>query len=116
MKMLTVIGAVIGGAAGYMLGVFVACSVLIPQANTCGLFAVFITFPLGLLGGGAAGTRLARRWQPPAALGAVLLIGLLALIGVTVAILLREPASRRRRPVPPPTTLTVAPASTAPSQ
>jgi hypothetical protein len=113
--MLTVIGAVLGGAAGYALGVFVACSVLIPQANTCGLFAVFITFPLGLLGGGAAGTRLARRWQPPAALGAVLLISVIALIAGTIAILLfREPATRRRPTVSPATTLTVAPASAPP--
>jgi hypothetical protein len=113
--MLTVIGAVLGGAAGYALGAFVACFVLLPQANTCGFFAVFITFPIGLLGGGAAGMRLARRWQPSAALGAVLLIAVIALIALTLAILLlHEPASRSEPSVPPATTLTVAPASAAP--
>ena len=112
MNELTVIGAAIGGAAGYMLGVFVACSVLIPEANTCGLFAVFITFPLGLLGGGAAGTYIARRWEPPAVLGAVRLIVFIGLGALFVAILLRPPASRRRPAVSP--GLTVEPASAAP--
>jgi hypothetical protein len=112
MNELTVIGAAIGGAAGYMLGVFVACSVLIPEANTCGLFAVFITFPLGVLGGGAAGTHIARRWEPPAVLGAVRLIVFIGLGALFVAILLRPPASRRRPAVSP--GLTVEPASAAP--
>jgi hypothetical protein len=105
MNELTVIGAAIGAAAGYLLGVFVACSVLIPEANTCGLYAVFITFPLGLLGGGAAGTYVARRWQPPAVFGAIRLIVFIGLAALSVAILLREPASRRRPAVSPAPTM-----------
>jgi hypothetical protein len=118
MNELTVIGAAIGGAAGYMLGVYVACSVLIPQANSCGLFAVFITFPLGLLGGGAAGTAIARRWEPPAVLGAVRLIVFIGLAALSVAILLREPASRRRPAVSPGPTVeavSAAPVATTPA-
>ena len=113
MNELTVIGAAIGGGAGYMLGVFVACSVLIPEANTCGLFAVFITFPLGLLAGGAVGTHIARRWQPPAVLGAVRLIVFIGLGALAVAIVLRPPASRRRPAVSPGLTVEPAPPSPA---
>jgi hypothetical protein len=86
--------------------------VLIPEANTCGLYAVFITFPLGLLGGGAAGTYIARRWQPAAVFGAIRLIVFIGLAALAVAILLREPASRRRPAVSP--RLTGEPASAAP--
>jgi hypothetical protein len=42
------------------LGVFVACS-LFETGNLCGLVGVFITGPLGLVGGGIGGGFAARK-------------------------------------------------------
>jgi hypothetical protein len=43
--------AVIGLITGYYAGAFLACVVLWPEMNLCGLAGVFITGPLGLLAG-----------------------------------------------------------------
>lgn len=45
------VGALLGLVIGYFVGVFFACSVLMPQSNLCGLVGVFITGPIGLLAG-----------------------------------------------------------------
>jgi hypothetical protein len=61
MRLLAVIvGALLGVVAGYMIGVFVACSWLYPGSNLCGIVGVFITGPLGLVGGAVAGWLLSR--------------------------------------------------------
>lgn len=49
-----VLGALVGAVVGYTVGVVVACEVF--HAGTlCGLLGVFITGPLGLVGGGSSG-------------------------------------------------------------
>jgi hypothetical protein len=53
-------GLLVGGFVGYMLGVYFACS-LFDLGNLCGLLGVFVTGPLGALGGGIAGGFAARR-------------------------------------------------------
>ena len=53
------LGFLLGGFAGYMLGVYTACG-LFDAGNLCGLIAVFITGPLGALGGSIAGGLLSR--------------------------------------------------------
>jgi hypothetical protein len=54
------VGFVLGGFLGYMLGVYVAC-LIFEAGNLCGLVGVFITGPLGALGGSIAGGLLSRR-------------------------------------------------------
>jgi hypothetical protein len=54
------IGAPLGGLLGYLLGVYLACG-LFDLGNLCGLLGVFITGPLGVLGGGLAGWLIVRR-------------------------------------------------------
>jgi hypothetical protein len=44
-------GAVFGGLAGYLAGVYVACFWLYPESNLCGLVGVIVTGPIGLLAG-----------------------------------------------------------------
>jgi hypothetical protein len=56
-------GFLLGGFLGYMVGAFVACE-LLDAGNLCGLFGVFITGPLGGIGGSIAGALLAR-WRTP---------------------------------------------------
>jgi hypothetical protein len=48
-------GMLVGAFAGYMAGVYLACCLLWPQSNLCGLVGVFITGPLGLVAGGVLG-------------------------------------------------------------
>jgi hypothetical protein len=55
-----VVGFLVGGFLGYMVGALVACE-LFDGGNLCGLLGVFITGPLGSIGGGAAGWLLVRR-------------------------------------------------------
>lgn len=55
-----VAGALAGGFGGYMLGVYLAC-VVFAGGNLCGLVGVFISGPLGLVGGGVVGGFAARR-------------------------------------------------------
>jgi uncharacterized protein YneF (UPF0154 family) len=45
---------------GYMAGMYLACTVF-DAGNLCGLVGVFITGPLGLLAGVAAGIYVSRR-------------------------------------------------------
>jgi len=52
-------GMLVGGFVGYMAGAYVACE-LFAGGNLCGLVGVFITGPIGLVGGGLAGGLLAR--------------------------------------------------------
>jgi len=53
-------GALAGAAAGYWLGAFVACALLFPGNNLCGLIGVFITAPVGLVAGATAGWAIRR--------------------------------------------------------
>ena len=55
-------GFIFGGVLGYYLGALVACDVF-AAGNLCGLIAVFITGPLGALGGSIAGGLLLRSRQ-----------------------------------------------------
>jgi hypothetical protein len=54
-----IVGFLLGGFLGYMAGAFVACE-LLNAGNLWGLFGVFITGPLGGIGGSIAGALLAR--------------------------------------------------------
>jgi hypothetical protein len=47
-------GAALGGVAGYLPGVVVACYWLRPGSNLCGIVGV-ITGPIGLVAGGVGG-------------------------------------------------------------
>jgi hypothetical protein len=47
------VGALLGLVIGYFVGVLLACFLLMPNSNLCGLVGVFITGPLGLLVGAA---------------------------------------------------------------
>jgi hypothetical protein len=49
------IGAVIGGIVGYELTALLCCLILFPGSNLCGLPAVFIGGPVGVVAGGFAG-------------------------------------------------------------
>jgi hypothetical protein len=53
-------GALLGAGAGYFVGAFLACSIF-QAGNLCGLFGVFVTGPLGAVGGGIAGWLWSRR-------------------------------------------------------
>lgn len=51
----TVSGGLIGGIAGYFIAVLIGFDWLMPNSNLCGIYGVFITGPLGLIGGAIAG-------------------------------------------------------------
>jgi len=53
----------LGGCAGYMLGIEVACG-LFDAGNLCGLIGVFITGPLGTIAGGVIGGLWSRKPTP----------------------------------------------------
>src|SRR5438093_12394801 len=55
-----IVGFLVGGFAGYMLGIYVACAIF-EAGNLCGLVGVFITGPLGALAGSIAGGLLCQR-------------------------------------------------------
>jgi hypothetical protein len=59
-----VIGALVGGALGYEGGALLACLVLWPESNLCGLLGAFVTGPLGLVAGGVAGRVIWRHREP----------------------------------------------------
>ena len=61
-----VAGGLIGAVAGYFVGATVACDWLYPTSNLCGIYGVFITGPLGLLGGAVAGWLISRPEDKPA--------------------------------------------------
>jgi hypothetical protein len=53
MRALTIIGgALAGGVIGYWVGAYVMCTWIWPESNLCGLPAVFIAGPIGLVVGG----------------------------------------------------------------
>jgi hypothetical protein len=52
-------GFLVGGYLGMLLGMYVTCEFFAP-GNLCGLVGVFITGPLGALGGSIAGGLLTR--------------------------------------------------------
>ncbi len=56
-----IVSGIVGGFLGYLAGVYVACFVLWPESNVCGLAGVFVTGPGGVLAGIAVGVFLARR-------------------------------------------------------
>lgn len=56
-----IIGLLVGGFVGYMVGIYVACELIPNPGNLCGLVGVFITGPLGAIGGGFAGGFLSRK-------------------------------------------------------
>jgi hypothetical protein len=51
----TVSGGLIGGIAGYFIGVLIGFDWLIPNSNLSRIYGVFVTGPLGLIGGIIAG-------------------------------------------------------------
>lgn len=55
-----VVGGLIGGVVGYFIGAYVSCDWLYPSSNLCGIVGVFVTGPLGLVGGAVAGWLLSR--------------------------------------------------------
>ena len=55
------LGAHIGLQLAYFPSALVACSLLWPNSNLCGLPAVFVAFPIGIIGGAIAGWMIARR-------------------------------------------------------
>jgi hypothetical protein len=62
MKLLaTVLGGLIGGVAGYLAGAHVSCDWLYPNSIMCGIAGVFVTGPVGVVGGAVAGRWLSRR-------------------------------------------------------
>src|SRR2546423_100995 len=60
MALAGVAGGGLGGYLGYLAGVYLACLAL-KMGNLCGLVGVFVTGPIGSVGGGLAGWRLSRR-------------------------------------------------------
>ena len=52
---MTLIGALIGGVLGYLIGVWVACEWAFPNSNLCGIYAVFLTGPIGSVVGAIVG-------------------------------------------------------------
>jgi hypothetical protein len=56
-----VAGLVLGGLLGYLAGAYLACEVFYGGSNLCGLVGVFISGPLGAVGGGVGGWFAARR-------------------------------------------------------
>jgi hypothetical protein len=54
------IGALVGGFAGLEIVGYIACSVLYPDSNQCGLLAFFIGLPAGATIGWAMGTLISR--------------------------------------------------------
>src|SRR5213595_3777366 len=62
---LGILGGILAGCfLGYLAGIYLACEgspvQLFDGGNLCGLFGVFLTGPLGAVGGGVAGWWLAR--------------------------------------------------------
>ncbi|WP_146450279.1 hypothetical protein [Bythopirellula polymerisocia] len=55
------IGGLVGGFIGYLAGFVIFCLILFPESNLCGLGAVFITGPAGVIVGILTGKLLARR-------------------------------------------------------
>jgi hypothetical protein len=65
-RILAIIGAAfIGLIAGNLIGVFVACKLLWPESNLCGILG-FVTGPVGFIAGGIYGWYLTRP-KPPVA-------------------------------------------------
>ena len=61
MKFFAIVGGgLIGAVAGYFVGVVVACDWLYPTSNLCGIYGVFVTGPIGLVGGAIAGCLISR--------------------------------------------------------
>ncbi len=52
----TLAGGLVGGVAGYFIGVVMACDWLYPTSNLCGIYGVFFT------GRGPVILRSVRRW------------------------------------------------------
>ena len=56
-----VAGGLIGLVVGYFVGVHVACDWLYPTSNLCGIYGVFLTGPIGLVGGVVGGWLISGR-------------------------------------------------------
>jgi hypothetical protein len=41
----------VGGFLGYLAGMYLACYLVWPESNLCGLVGVFLTGPLGVVAG-----------------------------------------------------------------
>jgi hypothetical protein len=55
------VGALVGTNLAYYPAAYYACYVFWPQSNLCGVPAVFIAMPIGLIAGAIAGWLIARR-------------------------------------------------------
>ncbi len=51
----TLLCALVGGVAGYFVGVFAGCDWLMPQSNLCGIYGMMLTGPIGLIAGAVVG-------------------------------------------------------------
>lgn len=86
----------VGAALGYFAGVLVACFLLWPGSNLCGLLGVFVTAPAGSIAAAALCFWLTRPKTPPheAAYGrvaaVVVLLGVIAvnLLPLSIGIML----------------------------
>jgi hypothetical protein len=59
------IGSLLGAVIGYFAGAYLACTLLLPASNLCGLPGAIVGVPLGALGGGWIARRLGRRRRAP---------------------------------------------------
>jgi hypothetical protein len=58
-----IVSAVAGGFVGLEIVGYIACSVLYPDSNQCGLLAFFIGLPAGAVIGWAMGTLILRMFR-----------------------------------------------------
>jgi len=61
-----VLGAILGGSAGYFHGVFAGCDWLMKGSDLCGIDGLMMTGPFGCIAGGVAGWWVSGRRPPPA--------------------------------------------------
>jgi hypothetical protein len=58
---IALLGAIVGMVVSYFAGASAACGLLWPESNLCGLPAVFVALPLGIVAGAIVGWLIARR-------------------------------------------------------
>jgi hypothetical protein len=55
-----VVSGLLGGVAGYFVGVSIGCDWLYPTSNLCGIYGMLITGPVGFIAGVVTGWRTSR--------------------------------------------------------